>query len=124
TDQNFQQIKMWRRPALVVLYLGVVVAVTYLLELWFWWDNGFTSYQNVNPLRGLSVAQIHSLLELRGVEYTTMLEKTEIVDLLHHSGSVHFGEIMKKSQNIQRILPIEINSKEEYYQQVNKKSEI
>lgn len=114
---------MWRRPALVVLYLAVVVAVTYLLELWFWWDNGFTSYHHVNPLRGLSVGQIHSLLELRGVEYTTMLEKTEIVDLLQHSGSVHFGEIMKKSQNIQQILPTEINSMEEYYQQVYEESE-
>lgn len=36
---------MWRRPALLALYLALVVVITWLVELSHWWETGHTTYQ-------------------------------------------------------------------------------
>ncbi|KAG7160686.1 E3 ubiquitin-protein ligase RNF103-like, partial [Homarus americanus] len=112
-----QTARMWRRPALLVLYLAVVVTVTWIVELGFWWDTGYTSYQIVNPLRNLSVSQIRMLLEMRGIQYTALLEKSEIVNLLEHS------EIFAKEVTTESRTPIEIVGKEDFYEQIYDENE-
>ncbi|KAK8741348.1 hypothetical protein OTU49_002623 [Cherax quadricarinatus] len=114
---------MWRRPALLVLYLAVLVVVTWIVELGFWWDTGYASYQIVNPLRNLSVSQIRTLLEMRGIPYAAFLEKSEIVNLLQQSGSVQYGEIFGKELIPESHSPLEIFGKEEFYEQVYDENE-
>ncbi|KAK7085431.1 hypothetical protein SK128_025243, partial [Halocaridina rubra] len=114
---------MWRRPFLVLLYLAVVVVVTWMVEFSFWWDTGYTSYQLVHPLRNLSVAQIRAILEMRGIQYTTLLEKSEIIDLLHQSGSVQYGELLGRMHKSEVQAPVEITGKEEFQEQVYEEKE-
>ncbi|MPC80996.1 hypothetical protein E2C01_075597 [Portunus trituberculatus] len=70
---------MWRRPALLVLYLALVVAITWLVELGHWWETGHTTFQ------------IRHLLDARGLQYAGVLEKREIVGLLQQSGGSQTG---------------------------------
>lgn len=114
---------MWRRPALLLLFLAVVVTVTWIIEFGFWWDTGYTSYQIVDPLRNLSVSQIRMLLEMRGIQYTALLEKPEIVNLLQQSGSVQYGELFNKVQCTEAWTPIELSGKEDFYEQIYDENE-
>ncbi|KAK3860360.1 hypothetical protein Pcinc_033579 [Petrolisthes cinctipes] len=36
---------MWRGPVLLLLYLAVIVALTWIVEFGFWWDTGYTTFQ-------------------------------------------------------------------------------
>ncbi|XP_042864257.1 E3 ubiquitin-protein ligase RNF103-like [Penaeus japonicus] len=114
---------MWQRPALALLYLAIVVVVTWMVEMVFWWDAGYTSYQIVNPLRNLSVSQLRSLLEIRGIQHTALLEKSEIVNLLQQSGPVQYGELLEKKEDNRKQTPIELSGKDDYHEQVYEENE-
>lgn len=114
---------MWRRPALLVLYLALVVAITWLVELGHWWETGHTTFQLVNPLRNLSVAQIRRLLDARGLQYAGVLEKREIVGLLQQSGAVQYGELQGQPQNTEVKPMLELSRKEDFYEQIYDENE-
>ncbi|XP_068237551.1 E3 ubiquitin-protein ligase RNF103-like [Palaemon carinicauda] len=115
--------RMWRRPVLVLLYLTVMVVVTWMVELGFWWDTSYTSYQIVNPLRNLTVTQIRTLLEMRGIQYAALLEKSEIIELLQKSGPVQYGELIGRMHTAESHGPLEISGKEDFNEQIYEEKE-
>lgn len=114
---------MWRRPALLALYLAVVVVITWLVELGHWWETGHTTYQLINPLKNLSVAQIRHLLDARGQQYAGVLEKQEIVGLLQQSGPVQYGELQGRSPSAETKPVVELSRKEDIYEQIYDENE-
>jgi len=75
----------WVQILTLSLYFEIVFVVSRLWDLVIWFQQGTPPTEVVDPLL-LSVKQLKLLLDNRGVNYTGLLEKTELAQLVSDSG--------------------------------------
>lgn len=75
----------WIRILILISYFFLVFIVSRLLDLVLWYQHGYLPTDIVDPIL-LNVRQLKQLLDSRGVSYTGVLEKQQLVQLLNDSG--------------------------------------
>lgn len=83
---------MWLKLCLLLIYITVLFVLARLLEAVTWYTNGSLSRRLLDPM-ALSVAKLKALLEQRGVSYDTVVEKSELSQLVDGSGPAHEDEV-------------------------------
>ncbi|KAG8195677.1 hypothetical protein JTE90_003822 [Oedothorax gibbosus] len=86
---------MWLKLFLLTLYLLFLFVLSRLLETAAWYhDTGtfLTSFAVFDPI-SLSVKKLKQLLDDRGVSYTGVVEKQELIELVTTSGTLTTDEI-------------------------------
>lgn len=81
---------MWLKLFLLTLYLVFLFVLSRLLETATWYhDTGtfLTSFAVLDPI-SLSVKKLKQLLDDRGVSYTGVVEKQELIALVKSSGKI------------------------------------
>lgn len=75
----------WVRIFILITYFIVVFIVSRILDLVLWYHHGYLPNDLVDPIV-LNVRQLKLLLDSRGISYTGVLEKQQLVELLNDSG--------------------------------------
>ncbi|KAK7494930.1 hypothetical protein BaRGS_00013809 [Batillaria attramentaria] len=83
---------MWLKLCLLLIYITVLFVLARILEAVAWYETGTLSRRLLDPM-ALSVAKLKALLEQRGVSYDTVVEKSELSQLVEGSGPVHEDEV-------------------------------
>lgn len=79
---------MWLKLCLLLIYITVLFLLARILETVTWYETGSLSRRLLDPM-ALSVAKLKALLEQRGVSYDTVVEKSELCQLVDGSGMYH-----------------------------------
>ncbi|KAK3581820.1 hypothetical protein CHS0354_007221 [Potamilus streckersoni] len=78
---------MWFKVVLLLIYLCVLFILARLIEALVWHEQGQLSHRLLDPM-ALSVLKLKALLEQRGVNYNSLVEKSELSELVEVSGAV------------------------------------
>ncbi|KAL4231450.1 hypothetical protein ACF0H5_009027 [Mactra antiquata] len=78
---------VWLKITLVLIYLTVLFILARLFEAVVWYEQGQISRRLLDPM-AMSVMKLKALLEQRGVSYDSMVEKSELSELVESTGSV------------------------------------
>ncbi|XP_077992360.1 E3 ubiquitin-protein ligase RNF103-like [Glandiceps talaboti] len=88
---------MFTKLLFVLLYFALLFLAVRLFELAAWHEVGFLAFQLVDPL-SVSVKELKSILDQRGLSYDGVLEKRELSDLVTTSGDLTQGEVLTASK--------------------------
>lgn len=80
---------MWLKLALFIIYLCMLFVLARVLEAVTWVEKGNISRRLLDPM-AMSVLRLKALLEQRGINYETAVEKKELADLVDASGKIDF----------------------------------
>lgn len=75
----------WMKLIILAFYFILVFIVSRILDLVLWYHHGYLPNALVDPIV-LNVRQLKLLLDSRGVSYSGVLEKQQLVELLNDSG--------------------------------------
>ena len=81
---------MWLKLLLLVAYVILLLAFSRILEVAEWYTYGRITYSStiLNPMT-LSVHELKSLIEGRGLDSTIVIEKQDLVQLLVSTGELN-----------------------------------
>ncbi|XP_008484944.1 E3 ubiquitin-protein ligase RNF103 [Diaphorina citri] len=82
----------WVRIFILITYFILVFIVSRILDLVLWYHHGYLPNDLVDPIV-LNVRQLKLLLDSRGISYTGVLEKQQLVELLNDSAHVVKSEV-------------------------------
>lgn len=88
---------VWLKIVLLLIYLSVLFILARMLEAMSWFEQGQLSVRLLDPM-ALSVLKLKALLEQRGVAYESILEKSDLADLVEASGIITDGEVESVSE--------------------------
>ncbi|KAL1460999.1 hypothetical protein WDU94_012932 [Cyamophila willieti] len=86
----------WMKIILLITYFILVFIVSRILDLVLWYHHGYLPNSLVDPIV-LNVRQLKQLLDSRGISYTGVLEKQQLVEILNDSGHVVKSEVHELS---------------------------
>ena len=76
---------MWLKLVLLIIYVAILFILARLLEAVTWVESGQLSRRLLDPMT-LSVLKLKALLEQRGVNYETAVEKQDLTELVEATG--------------------------------------
>lgn len=86
-----KNISMWLKLLLLTLYLLFLFILSRILETASWYQDTealFSTFAALDPLT-LSVKKLKQILDSRGISYSGVVEKPELIELVESSGRFH-----------------------------------
>lgn len=83
--KRFDLVSLLLQITLLLIYLLVLFLLARLLECIAWFEHGQLSRGLLDPMT-LSVLKLKALLEQRGISYDSVVEKSELTELVEASG--------------------------------------
>lgn len=83
---------MWLKLLLLTFYLLFLFVISRILEAASWYqdtDAFLSSFAALDPI-ALSVKKLKQLLDGRGISYSGVVEKQELIELIESSGLSYF----------------------------------
>ncbi|XP_054167091.1 E3 ubiquitin-protein ligase RNF103-like [Oppia nitens] len=100
---------MWLKVLLMTSFVLFMLLLSRLMEMTLNGNQLISTQIFVNTI-GLSVRQLKYLLDIRGVSYDGVLEKSELIQLVDQSGSVSERQLMDAEYDIQQQTTAEFDN--------------